>query len=115
MKKDIEKYIAWCQNCQQVKAEHQHPSGLLYHLCILEWKWEIISMEFIIGLPMTVKRHDSIMVVVDKLSKVDHFITVKSTHKASDIAGIFLKEVFILHGLPMEIISSRDAKFTSNS
>eukprot|EP00253_Pinus_taeda_P020876 PITA_20876 len=57
-------------DCQQVKVECKHPSGLLQHIAIPEWKWEVISMEFIIGLPRKVKKHDSIMVVVDKLSKV---------------------------------------------
>ena len=53
------------------------------------------------------------MVVVDKLSKETHFIPIKSTHKASDIVNIFMKEIFRLHGLPKEIVSYRDAKFTS--
>jgi hypothetical protein len=114
MKKDIAEYILGVMKCQQVKAEHQHPAGLLQPLPIPEWKWEVISMDFITGLPMTVKKHDSIMVVVDKLSKVAHFIPVKSTHKANDIANIFMKEIFRLHGLPKAIISDRDTKFTSN-
>ena len=71
-------------------------------------------MDFIIGLPMTWRQHDSIMVVVDKLTKVTHFIPVKSMHKTDDIAKIFMKEIFKLHGLPKAIVSSRDIKFTSN-
>jgi len=67
MKKDIAEYIARCQKCQQSKAEHQHPTGLLEQLPIPEWKWKEISMDFIIGLPMIVKQHDLIMVVVEKL------------------------------------------------
>ena len=61
------------------------------------------------GLPMTWRQHDSIMVVVDKLTKEAHFIPVKSTHKSDDIANIFK-----LHGLPKEIVSDRDVKFTFN-
>ena len=72
--------------CQQVKVEHQHPAGLLQTFPIPEWKWEVISMDFILGLPMTMKQHDSIMVVVDKLTKVSHFIPVKSTYKVDAIA-----------------------------
>ena len=64
--------------------------------------------------PMTWRQHDSIMVVVDKLTKAAHFIPVKSTYEAGDIAKIFMKEIFKLHGLPKEIVSDRDVKFTSN-
>ena len=69
VKKYVAEYIAKCQKCQQVKVEHQHPVGLLYPLPILEWKWEVIYMYFLIGFPMIVRQHDSIMVVADKLSK----------------------------------------------
>ena len=71
-------------------------------------------MDFIIGFPMTWRQHDSIMVVVDKLTKEDCFISVKSTHKTNDIAKIFMKEIFRLHGFPKAIVSNRDPKFTSN-
>ena len=71
-------------------------------------------MEFITGFPMTWRQHDSIMVVVDKLTKATHFIPVKSTHKVDDIANIFMKEIFKLHGFPKEIVFDRDVKFTSN-
>lgn len=54
------------------------------------------------------------MVMVDKILKVVHFVLVKSTYKIGDIAKIFMKEIFILHGLPNEIVSYRDVKFTSN-
>jgi len=68
-----------------VKAKWKHPSGLLKSILILEWKWEVISMDFITGFPMTCRQHDSIMVVVDRLTKVVHFILVKSTYSASDV------------------------------
>ena len=73
MKKDIAEYISRCIKCQQVKVEHQHPAGLLQPLPVPEWKWEVISMDFITGFPMTWRQHDSIMVVVDKLTKETHF------------------------------------------
>jgi hypothetical protein len=56
-----------------VKVEHRHPEGLLQPLPILENKWEVITMDFITRLPRTNKKHDSIMVVVDKLAKASHF------------------------------------------
>eukprot|EP00253_Pinus_taeda_P012217 PITA_12217 len=113
MKKDVAEYLARCLECQQIKTEHMHPAGLLQPLPIPEWKWEIISMDFITGLPRTKKNNDSIMVVVDKLSKAAHFIPVQSTYKVVQIAHIFMQNVFKLHGLPKVIISDRDVKFTS--
>ena len=100
--------------CQQVKVEHQHPAGLLQPLPVPEWKWEIISMDFITILSMTWRQHDSIMVVIEKLKKEAHFIPVKSMHKTDDIAKIFMKEIFKLHGFPKAIVLDRDVKFTSN-
>jgi hypothetical protein len=114
LKKDIAEYLAKCIECQHVKAEHRHPTGLLQALPIPEWKWETIFMDFITGLPTSTKQNDAIMVVLDKLSKSAHFIPVKSTCKAIDIANIFMKEIFRLHGMPKEIVSDRDTKFTSN-
>ena len=114
MKTELAEYIARCFECQQGRIEHQHPAGLLQPLPIPSWKWEIISLDFITGLPRNQNQNDSIMVVVDKLSKVSHFIPVKTTYKAANIADIFLKQIFRLHGVPKVIISDRDPKFTSN-
>ena len=74
----------------------------------------MISLDFITGLPRNQNQNDSIMVVVDKLSKEAHFIPVKTTYKAANIADIFLKHIFRLHGVPKVIISDRDPKFTGN-
>ena len=71
---------------QQVKVEHQHLAGLLQPLPVRKLKWEVISMDFIKGLLMNWRQHDSIMVVVDKLTNTVHFILFKSTHKTDDIA-----------------------------
>ena len=71
-------------------------------------------MDFITGLAKKFKQHDSIMVMVDKLSKESHFIPVKDTYQAINIADIFMKEIFRLHGVPKVLISDRDAKFIGN-
>ena len=71
-------------------------------------------MDFITGFPMTVRQHDSIMVVVDRLTKVAHFIPVKTAYSASDVAQVFIKDVVKLHGVIKNIMSNRNAKFTSN-
>lgn len=113
MKRDVAEFVARCFNFQQVKEECKHPSGLLQLILIPEWKWEVISMDFITGLPKTVKQHDSIMVIVDRLTKVTHFIPVKSTFSASDVAKVFIRDVVRLHGVPKKIVSDRDAKFNS--
>ena len=97
-----------------IKAEHQHPAGLLQTFPVSEWKWEVISMDFITGFPMIMRQHDSIMVVVENLTKESHFILVNSTYKADAIAKIFMKEIFKLHGFRKAIISNRDTKSTSN-
>jgi hypothetical protein len=114
MKKDVDDYIARCMECQKVKAEHRHPTGLLQPFPIPEKKWEVITMDFITGLPRTNKKHDSIMVVVDKLTKVAHFTLVKIMHTMDNIAEIFMKEIARLHGISRTIVSDRDTNFTSN-
>ena len=79
--------------CHKVKAEEKHPAGLLHPLSIPKWKWEVVTMDFITRFPRTSKKHDSIMVVVEKLTKSAHFILLKTTHKAADVVDIFMKEV----------------------
>ena len=91
MKKDTADYLVKFLEFQQVKVENQHLAGLLQSMPIPQWKWETISMDFITILSKTTKQNDAIMVVVDKLSNVSHFISVKSTCKAIDIVIVFMK------------------------
>jgi hypothetical protein len=93
VKKEVFDFIAKCLECQKVKAEHRHPASLLQPLSIPEWKWEVVTMDFIIELPRTSKQHDAIMVVVDKLTKAAHFIPLKTTHKATNVVDIYMREV----------------------
>jgi hypothetical protein len=74
----------------------------------------VITIDFITKLPRTTRKHDSIMVVVDKLTKDSHFVPVKTTHTSTNIAEIYMKEIARLHGIPRKIVSDKDAKFTSN-
>lgn len=113
MKSDIAMYVARCLVCQRVKSEHQRPAGLLQPLEIPEWKWDKISMDFVIGLPRTQAGYDSIWVIVDRLTKSTHFIPVKTTFNTLKLAKIFIKEIVRLHGVPTSIVSDRDPKFTS--
>jgi hypothetical protein len=113
MKRDIADFVARCLECQRVKAEHHHPAGLLQPHLIPEWKWDTISMDFIVGLPVTYRRHDAIMVTVDKLTKVAHFSPMQSSYTATSVARVFMKDIVRLHGVPRKIISDRDPVFTS--
>jgi hypothetical protein len=76
MREDIAEYVTQCDTCQRVKVEHQRPAGLLQPLEVPMWKWDDISMDFIVGLPCTQKGNDSIWVIVDRLTKVAHFLLV---------------------------------------
>jgi hypothetical protein len=107
MKRGITEYVALCENCQRVKAERQWPVGLLQPLKITEWKWEEISMNFIMGLPKTQSGYDSIWVIVDHLSKVAHFIPVKTTYKGSKLAELYIARIVYLHGVTKKILSDR--------
>jgi hypothetical protein len=83
-------------------------------LPIPEWKWEVVTMDFVNKLRIIAKKHDSIMVVVDKRTKVSHFIQMKMTHKEANVADIYIGEIAKMHGVPKIIVSDKDPKFTSN-
>jgi hypothetical protein len=113
MKRAIAEYVALCDNCQRVKAERQIPAGLLQPFKIPKWKWEEISMDFIVGLPKTQSGYDTIWVIVDRLSKVAHFILVKTTYKCSKLVELYIARIVCLHGVPKKIVSDRGTQFTS--
>jgi hypothetical protein len=112
MKRDIAEYVSLCDTCQWVKAEHQRPARLLQPLKISEWKWEEIRMDFIVGLPHTQARYDSIWVIVDRLTKVAHFIPVKTTYLGAKLAELYMSRIVCLHGVPKKIVSDRGSQFT---
>jgi hypothetical protein len=114
MKGDIAEYIAKCDVCSRVKAEHQKPARLLQPLKVPDWKWDQIGMDFIIGLPRTKSGYDSIWVIVDRLTKVAHFILVKTTYTSAKLADIYMKRIVSLHGVPKSIVSDRGTQFTSH-
>jgi hypothetical protein len=69
-------------------------------------------MDFIVGLPLTARRNNSIFVVVDTLMKSAHFIPVHTMYQAPNIARVFISEIVRLHGVPKRIISDRGSMFT---
>jgi hypothetical protein len=111
-KANIVNYVARCLECQQLKVEHRHMSQLLHPQAIPKSKWEVISMDFIVGLSLIAQKHDSIFVVVDTRTKSAHFIHGCTTYQAQDTARVFIGEIVRLHGVPKRIISNRGSMFT---
>ena len=102
-----------CFVCQQVNAEHQKPLGTLHPLPILEWKWEHITMDFVVGLPRTQADYDAIWVIMDQLTKSTHFLTIRNNFSLDKLAKLYISEIVKLHGVSVSIVSDRDPRFTS--
>ncbi|GKA56346.1 putative reverse transcriptase domain-containing protein [Tanacetum coccineum] len=113
MKAIIAEYVGKCLTCSRVKAECQKPSGLLVQPEIPMWKWERITMDFITKLPKTSNGHDTIWVIVDRLTKSAHFIPTRATDSMETLTRLYIKEIVSRHGVPISIISDRDSHFTS--
>jgi hypothetical protein len=112
LKEDAEEYVKICLTCQQNRVLNNKQAGLLRPLPILEGPWESVSMDFMVSLPPS-KGFDAIMVVVDRFSKMAHFIPTKDSATAQEMGRLFFTHVFKHHGLPKDIVSDRDPKFTS--
>ncbi|GJY87724.1 putative reverse transcriptase domain-containing protein [Tanacetum coccineum] len=113
MKAIIAEYVGKCLTCSRVKAECQKPSGLLVQPEIPMWKWERITMDFVTKLPKTSIGHDTIWVIVDRLTKSAHFIPTRATDSMETLTRLYIKEIVSRHGVPISIISDRDSHFTS--
>lgn len=112
MRNDIIQFIQQCPSCQRNKHENLPYPGLLQPLPIPERPWLHINMDFVGGLPVSAQ-HDTILVVVDRLTKMGHFISLAHPYSAKDVAQLFLDFIFNLHGMPATIVSDRDKVFTS--
>ncbi|GJU66670.1 putative reverse transcriptase domain-containing protein [Tanacetum coccineum] len=110
MKRDIATYVSECLTCAKVKAEHQRPSGLLQQPEIPEWKWKNITMDFITKLPRTRSGHDAIWVIVDRLTKLAHFLAIREDYSTEKLARLYTDEIVTRHGVPVPIISDHDAR-----
>jgi hypothetical protein len=113
MKIEIARYVARCDTCRCVKAIHMKTAGPLQSLPIPTWKWEDISMDFIVGLPGTTKGFDSIWVIIDRHTKIAHFLPIKTDHPVAVYAQLYIARILSLHGVPKTIVSDRGPQFVS--
>jgi len=112
MRKQVDQYVRSCAECQKSRTSRHSSFGVLPPLPVPNKPWEDISMHFVTGLPEC-EGHDAIWVVVDRLSKMRHFVPCRTTIDARGLAEMFLKEVVRLHGLPKTIISDRGPQFAA--
>ena len=114
MKKDIAGFVSKCPHCQQVKVEHQELEGMTQEIDIPTWKGDVIDMDLITGLPRTRRQHDSIWVIVNRMTKSSRSLVVKTTYSSEDYNKLYLTEIVRLHWVPLSIISDRGPQFTSH-
>jgi len=113
MKKEIAEFVYACLVCQKSRIEHQKPSGLMQPLFVPEWKWDNIFMDFVGALRKTMKRFDSIWVIVDRLTKSAHFVPIKTGISVARLVEIYIENIVRLHGIRSSIVSDQDPRFTS--
>jgi hypothetical protein len=113
MWRDVERYILRCTTCNKAKSR-LNPHGLYMPLPNSRASWEDISMDFILGLPRTKWGRDSVFLVIDRFSKMAHFIPYHKTDNASYVADLFFNEVVRLYGVPNTIVSDMDTNFLSH-
>jgi transposase InsO family protein len=110
----VNRYVSTCDACARAKAPRHKPHGFLVPLPIPARPWSSISMDFIVDLPPSPSGDNAILVTVDRFTKMAHFSATKTTADAADVARLFLRDVYRLHGLPADIISDRDKIFRSS-
>ena len=112
MREAITRYIKNCDVCQRIKATRHAPYGLLQPLEVPQQPWKSIAMDFVTGLPES-EGYDAIWVVIDRLTKMAHFVPCHTSIKAEEFGRLFIQNIFRLHGMPHDIVSDRGSLFTS--
>jgi len=110
----VAEYVKGCLHCQRNKSTNQPKGGLIQPIPFKFSRWESISMDFISPLPISSSGFDCIFVIIDRCTKMSHFIPCQQNMSAAQTAKLFFKEIVRIHGLPKEIISDRDTRFLSN-
>jgi hypothetical protein len=113
MKHDVERYVSWCTTCNKAKSQ-LNPPDLYIPLSIPSVPSKDISMDFVLGLPRTKRGSNSIFVVVDRFSKIAHFIPCHKSNNASHVTDLFFTDIVRLHDVPNTIVLNRDAKLLSH-
>ncbi|GJP41692.1 hypothetical protein CLOM_g1330 [Closterium sp. NIES-68] len=113
MADDVKKFVTSCTICQRMKSSKQKKVGLLQPLPVPEQPWQVVSLDFITGLPTTTSGHDAILVVIDKFYRMGHFIPTLTTARTEETAQLFVRYIISQQGIPTTLISNRDPKFTS--
>jgi hypothetical protein len=114
MKHETAHYVSESDTYRKVKANYMKPGGLLQPLSIPKWKWDDISMDIILGLPLMAHKFESVWVIMDELSKSAHFIHVSTKYRVQKYAEIYIACVLCLHGVPKTIISDRGSQFVTH-
>jgi hypothetical protein len=112
MKRDTACYVSECDTCRKVKANYM-PGGLLQPLSIPDWKWEDISIYFIVGLPPTGRKVDSIWVIIDRFTNSAHFIPMHTRFTTEKYVELYIACILYLHGVPKMIVSDRGSQFVA--
>jgi hypothetical protein len=112
MNSDVRQYVSNCLTYRRIKARRNRHQGLLQPLPIPERSWQYISVDFIMYLPLS-NGFDAVLVIVDRLTKMRHYVPYHMTDNAEDVSRIFIREIYRLHGAPVSVVSDRDIRFVN--
>jgi hypothetical protein len=114
MKRETARYVEECDTYRRVKADHMRPAILLQPLSIPTWKWEDISMDFIVSLPLTGHKFNTILVIINRLIKSAHFILVHTFYRAEKYTELYVSRILCLHSVPKTIIFDQGSQFVAH-